>query len=62
MTGPIVTKLDGTAKGGAVISMRAEVDLPVKYIGLGEKMTDLEVFDADVFVDEIFNSEEIKEG
>jgi fused signal recognition particle receptor len=61
VTGLIVTKLDGTAKGGAVISMRAEVDLPVKYIGLGEKMTDLEVFDADVFVDEIFNTEETVE-
>src|SRR4029079_2335349 len=57
VTGLIITKLDGTAKGGAVISMRAEVDLPVKWIGLGEKMTDLEPFDADVFVDEIFKSE-----
>ncbi|MGD0093230.1 MAG: signal recognition particle-docking protein FtsY [Planctomycetota bacterium] len=57
VTGLIVTKLDGTAKGGAVISMRAEVDLPVKWIGLGEKMTDLEPFDAEVFVDEIFKTE-----
>ncbi|HLX61211.1 MAG TPA: signal recognition particle-docking protein FtsY [Planctomycetota bacterium] len=58
VTGLIITKLDGTAKGGAVISMRAEVDLPVKWIGLGEKMTDIEPFDADVFVDEIFKTEE----
>jgi fused signal recognition particle receptor len=58
VTGLIVTKLDGTAKGGAVISMRAEVDLPVKWIGLGEKMTDLEAFDADMFVDEIFKIEQ----
>ncbi len=58
VTGLIVTKLDGTAKGGAVISMRAEVDLPVKWIGLGEKMTDLEPFDAEVFVDEIFSEED----
>ncbi|HEY3320894.1 MAG TPA: signal recognition particle-docking protein FtsY [Planctomycetota bacterium] len=57
VTGLIITKLDGTAKGGAVISMRAEVDIPVKWIGLGEKMTDLEPFDADVFVDEIFKTE-----
>lgn len=57
VTGLIITKLDGTAKGGAVISMRAEVDLPVKWIGLGEKMTDIEPFDADVFVDEIFRTE-----
>ena len=58
VTGLIITKLDGTAKGGAVISMRAEVDTPVKWIGLGEKMTDLEPFDAEVFVDEIFSTEE----
>ncbi len=57
VTGLIITKLDGTAKGGAVISMRAEVDTPVKWIGLGEKMTDLEPFDGDVFVDEIFKTE-----
>jgi fused signal recognition particle receptor len=58
VTGLIVTKLDGTAKGGAVISMRSEVDVPVKWIGLGEKMTDLEPFDADVFVDEIFKTDD----
>jgi fused signal recognition particle receptor len=58
VTGLIITKLDGTAKGGAVISMRSEVDVPVKWIGLGEKMTDLEPFDADVFVDEIFKAED----
>ena len=58
VTGLIITKLDGTAKGGAVISMRTEVDIPVKWIGLGEKMTDLEPFDADVFVDEIFRTDE----
>ena len=58
VTGLIVTKLDGTAKGGAVISMRAEVALPVKWIGLGEKLPDLEPFDADVFVDEIFKPAE----
>jgi fused signal recognition particle receptor len=57
VTGLIITKLDGTAKGGAVISMRSEVDIPVKWIGLGEKMTDLEPFDADVFVDELFRAE-----
>jgi len=57
VTGLIITKLDGTARGGAVISMRTEVDLPVKWIGLGEKMTDLEAFDADLFVDEIFKTE-----
>jgi fused signal recognition particle receptor len=58
VTGVIITKLDGTAKGGAVISMRAEVALPVKWIGLGEKMTDIEPFDADTFLDEIFQTDE----
>ena len=57
-SGLVVTKLDGTAKGGAVISMRAEVDIPVKWIGLGEKVDDIEPFDADVFLDEIFRSNE----
>ncbi len=54
VTGLIVTKLDGTAKGGAVLAMRSEVEIPVKWIGLGEKMTDLEAFDADHFLDAIF--------
>ncbi len=58
VTGLIITKLDGTAKGGAVISMRVEVDTPVKWIGLGEKMTDLEPFDSETFVDEIFKTED----
>ena len=59
MTGLVVTKLDGTAKGGAVLAMRSEVDVPVKWIGLGEQMTDLEPFDADSFLDAIFNVGEI---
>jgi fused signal recognition particle receptor len=54
VTGLIVTKLDGTAKGGAVLAMRSEVEVPVKWIGLGEKMTDLEPFNADTFLDAIF--------
>ena len=57
VTGLIVTKLDGTAKGGAVLAMRSEVKVPVKWIGLGEKMTDLEQFDADIFLDAIFGIE-----
>ena len=59
VTGLVVTKLDGTAKGGAVLAMRSEVDVPVKWIGLGEQMTDLEPFDADSFLDAIFNVGEI---
>lgn len=56
VTGLVVTKLDGTARGGAVLAMRSEVSVPVKYIGLGEKMTDLESFDADSFLDAIFGA------
>jgi len=58
VTGLIIAKLDGTAKGGAVIAMRSEVDVPVKWIGLGEKMGDLEPFDADSFLDAVFGLDE----
>jgi fused signal recognition particle receptor len=61
VTGLVVTKLDGTAKGGAVLAMRSEVKVPVKWIGLGEKMELLEPFDADSFLDAIFGLEEQKE-
>ncbi|MGY3725542.1 signal recognition particle-docking protein FtsY [Granulicatella balaenopterae] len=44
ITGLILTKLDGTAKGGVILSIRHELDIPVKYIGLGEQMDDLQVF------------------
>ncbi|MBX3163975.1 MAG: signal recognition particle-docking protein FtsY [Bacteroidetes bacterium] len=50
-----VTKLDGTAKGGVVIGISDEFKIPVKYIGVGEKMTDLQVFDAGEFVDSLFS-------
>ncbi|MBI3830039.1 MAG: signal recognition particle-docking protein FtsY [Planctomycetes bacterium] len=62
VTGLVVTKLDGTAKGGAVLAMRSEVDVPVKWIGLGEKMLDLEPFDADNFLDAIFGMDESKKS
>ena len=45
-TGLIVTKLDGTARGGAVVALRRELDLPIRFIGTGEALDDLEVFDA----------------
>ena len=54
VTGIILTKLDGTAKGGIVIAISNEMDLPVKYVGLGEKTEDLQVFDPDQFVNAIF--------
>jgi fused signal recognition particle receptor len=50
-----VTKLDGTAKGGVVIGISDEFKIPVKYIGVGEKMTDLQVFHAPEFVDSLFS-------
>ncbi|MCC6371072.1 MAG: signal recognition particle-docking protein FtsY [Bacteroidia bacterium] len=50
-----VTKLDGTAKGGVVIGISDEFKIPVKYIGVGEKMTDLQVFNATEFVDSLFS-------
>lgn len=53
--GIILTKLDGTAKGGVVFSIVAEYDIPIKYIGVGEKIDDLQVFDAEAFVDSILD-------
>jgi fused signal recognition particle receptor len=54
ITGLVLTKMDGTAKGGIVITISDEFDLPVKYIGLGEKIEDLKVFDPAEFAAEIF--------
>lgn len=50
-----ITKLDGTAKGGVVIGISDQFKIPVKYIGVGEKIEDLQVFDRDEFVDSLFN-------
>ena len=50
ITGLVLTKLDGTAKGGIVFSIKRELDIPVKFIGVGEQMEDLQVFHADEFV------------
>lgn len=55
VTAIAVTKLDGTAKGGVVIGISNEFKIPVKYIGVGEKMTDLQVFNAAEFVDSLFD-------
>ena len=54
ITGIILTKLDGTAKGGIAIAIQSELGVPVKYIGVGEKIEDLQKFDADAFVDALF--------
>lgn len=54
ITGIVLTKLDGTAKGGIAIAIQSEMHLPVKYIGIGEQIDDLQKFDADSFVDALF--------
>jgi len=54
VTGLVLTKLDGTAKGGIVIAIRNELNLPVKLVGLGEKMGDLQTFDSEQFVHALF--------
>ena len=53
-TGVILTKLDGTAKGGIVVAVRQTINLPVKFIGVGEALDDLQPFDADMFVESLF--------
>ena len=55
ITGIILTKLDGTAKGGIAIAIQSEMKIPVKYIGIGEKIDDLQKFNADTFVDALFS-------
>jgi len=54
ITGIVLTKLDGTAKGGIVLAIKEEVNLPVKFIGLGEKPDDLEVFDIEKYIYGLF--------
>ncbi len=58
ITGVILTKMDGTAKGGIAVAIQAELGIPVKYIGVGEKLEDLQKFDADEFVNALFYREE----
>jgi len=56
VTGLVLTKLDGTARGGIAIAIRQELNVPVKFVGLGEKIDDLEPFDAEQFVHAIFSN------
>ena len=58
VNGIILTKLDGTAKGGIAVAIQSELDIPVKYIGVGEKIDDLQKFDANAFVDALFDRSE----
>ena len=57
ITGIVLTKMDGTAKGGIAVAIQAELGIPVKYIGVGESIDDLQKFDADEFVNALFSTE-----
>ncbi len=58
LTGIILTKMDGTAKGGIAVAIQSELNVPVKYIGVGETMEDLQKFDSDEFVNALFEVRE----
>lgn len=62
ITGIILTKLDGTAKGGIAVAIQSELGIPVKYIGVGEKLDDLQKFNAKEFVNALFHVEEKEEA
>jgi fused signal recognition particle receptor len=54
VTGIVLTKLDGTAKGGIVVAISHELNLPIRYVGVGEKVDDLLPFDAEKFIQSLF--------
>ena len=60
VNGIILTKLDGTAKGGIAIAIHSELGIPVKYIGVGETIEDLQKFDSNQFVNALFDVQEEK--
>ncbi|MCR5304236.1 MAG: signal recognition particle-docking protein FtsY [Lachnospiraceae bacterium] len=62
LTGIVLTKLDGTPKGGIAVAIESELGIPVKYIGIGEQKEDLERFDADAFVDAMFSDDTSEEA
>jgi fused signal recognition particle receptor len=55
VTGLMITKLDGTAKGGAVLTLRRELDIPIRFLGVGEQLDELEDFDSDAFVERLLS-------
>ena len=55
VTGIILTKLDGTAKGGVVVAIARELNLPIRYIGIGEKLDDLVPFEPERFIQSLFD-------
>lgn len=61
VSGIVLTKLDGTAKGGIAIAIQSEMGIPVKYIGIGEQIDDLQKFDPDAFVNALFEKDEQEE-
>ena len=58
LTGIILTKMDGTSKGGIAVAIQSELKIPVKYIGVGEKLDDLQKFDSEEFVNALFDIDE----
>lgn len=60
VTGLFLAKLDGTAKGGAVLTINEKVEIPVKFVGLGEGVDDMQAFDADQFVDALFDLKDLQ--
>ncbi|MCQ4833326.1 signal recognition particle-docking protein FtsY, partial [Hungatella sp. SL.1.14] len=62
ITGIILTKLDGTAKGGIAVAIQSDLGIPVKYVGVGEKIDDLQKFNAEEFVYALFHVEEKEEA
>jgi fused signal recognition particle receptor len=57
VSGIILTKMDGTAKGGIAVAIQSELHIPVKYIGVGEQIDDLQKFNADQYVRALFGSD-----
>ena len=58
ISGIVLTKMDGTAKGGIAVAIQSEYNIPVKYIGVGEKIEDLQKFNSDEFVNALFETRE----
>jgi fused signal recognition particle receptor len=57
VTGIVLTKLDGTAKGGIIVRIVKELDIPIRYVGVGEGLEDLQPFNGETFVDALFGKE-----
>jgi fused signal recognition particle receptor len=62
ITGVVLTKLDGTAKGGVALAIRSELDLPIRYVGLGEQADDLALFDASAFTAALFANDDVTDA